>query len=205
MAAGTLIRDADSVGPPPPLNLALLLRIALLFFGIAATPLAHAQQPIDYGKSRISFVSRQMNVPVEGEFRKFVAQVRWDTAKPETSKAEIAIDAASFDMGEQTLNDEAQSRPFLDTRGHPRAGFVSSAVKPLGGGRFEVVGKLSIKGVTREVVVPFTVKSEGATNVFDGMVTIRRLDFRIGEGEWSDTKILADDVQVRFRLVAAAM
>jgi polyisoprenoid-binding protein YceI len=51
--------------------------------------------------------------------------------------------------------------------------------------------------------VTFTVKSDGASSVFDGAVTIRRLDFRIGEGEWADTKILADEVQVKFRLVSA--
>jgi polyisoprenoid-binding protein YceI len=96
------------------------------------------------------------------------------------------------------------SRPFLDARKHPRAAFVSTAVKPLGGGRFEVAGRLTIKGVTRDVVVPFTVKTDGPSSVFDGAVTIKRLDFKVGEGEWTDTKILADDVQVRFRLVAAA-
>lgn len=169
---------------------------------LAALP-ALAQLGIDYGKSRISFVSRQMNVPVEGEFRKFVAQVNWNAARPETSEARVEIDAASFDMGERTLNDEAVSRPFLDARNHPRAGFLATAVKPLGGGRFEVAGRLTIKGITRDVVVPFTVKNDGANSVFDGAVTIRRLDFRIGEGEWADTKILADEVQVKFRLVAA--
>jgi polyisoprenoid-binding protein YceI len=164
---------------------------------------ALGQQAVDYSKSRIGFVSRQMNVPVEGEFRKFVANVRWDTARPDASLAQVDIDAASFDMGERSLNDEATSRPFLDVRSHPRAGFVSTAVKPLGAGRFEVAGRLTIKGITRDVVVPFTVKREGASHVFDGTVTIKRLDFRVGEGEWTDTRTLADEVQVKFRLVVA--
>jgi polyisoprenoid-binding protein YceI len=180
-----------------PRDLAVFAAFAL------AGPDALAQQAVDYGKSRISFVSRQMNVPVEGEFRKFVAQVNWNAARPEASEARVDIDAASFDMGEKSLNDEAVSRPVLDARNHPRAGFVSTAVRPLGAGRFEVAGRLTIKGVTRDVVVPFTVKNEGEGTVFDGAVTIRRLDFRVGEGEWTDTKILADDVQVKFRLVAA--
>lgn len=180
------------------------LRLAIAsLVALTALPAA-ANQAVDYGKSRISFVSRQMNVPVEGEFRKFAAQVRWDAARPEASAAEVAIEVASFDMGERTLNEEAVSRPFLDARNHPRAGFVATGVKPVGAGRFEVAGRLTIKGVTRDVVVPFTVKHEGPSNVFDGAVTIRRLDFKVGEGEWSDTGILANDVQVRFRLVAAA-
>ncbi len=180
-------------------------RVALLVVAaLALAAPALAQQAVDYGKSRISFVSRQMNVPVEGEFRKFVAQLNWSAARPEASEARIEIDVASFDMGERSLNDEAVSRPFLDARSHPRAGFVSTAVKPLGGERFEVAGRLTIKGVTRDVVVPFTVRTDGRASVFDGAVTIRRLDFKVGEGEWTDTKILADEVQVKFRLVAAA-
>jgi polyisoprenoid-binding protein YceI len=179
-------------------------RSAALALAAALAAPVLAQQAVDYGKSRISFVSRQMNVPVEGEFRKFVAQVNWNAARPEASTARVDIDAGSFDMGERSLNDEAVSRPFLDARKHPRAAFVSTAVKPLGGGRFEVAGRLTIKGVTRDVVVPFTVKTDGPSSVFDGAVTIKRLDFKVGEGEWTDTKILADDVQVRFRLVAAA-
>jgi polyisoprenoid-binding protein YceI len=179
------------------------IRAALAVALATAAGAAPGQQAVDYSKSRISFVSRQMNVPVEGEFRKFGASVRWDAARPEASQAQVDIDAASFDMGERSLNDEAKSRPFLDVRNHPRAGFVSTAVKPLGVGRFEVAGRLTIKGVTRDVVVPFTVKREGASQVFDGAVTIKRLDFRVGEGEWTDTRTLADEVQVKFRLVAA--
>jgi polyisoprenoid-binding protein YceI len=180
-----------------PRSFILALTVAL------SAPDAPAQQGVDYGRSRISFVSRQMNVPVEGEFRKFVAQVNWNARQPEASVARVDIDAASFDMGERMLNDEAVSRPFLDARNHPRAGFVSTGVKALGAGRFEVGGRLTIKGVTRDVVVPFTTRNEAVGTVFDGAVTIRRLDFRIGEGEWSDTRILADDVQVKFRLVVA--
>jgi polyisoprenoid-binding protein YceI len=180
-----------------PRGLALALAVAL------AAPDALAQQPVDYGRSRISFVSRQMNVPVEGEFRKFVTQVSWNAGQPEASAARVDIDVASFDMGERSLNEEAVSRPFLDARNHPRAGFVSTRVRTLGADRFEMGGRLTIKGVTRDVVVPFTARSEGAGTVFDGAVTIKRLDYRIGEGEWSDTKILADDVQVKFRLVVA--
>lgn len=191
----------------PACSFAMTLRpIDFVFVAAFAfsAPTALAQQAVDYGKSRISFVSRQMNVPVEGEFHKFAAQMNWNAARPETSKARVDIDAASFDMGEKSLNDEAVSRPFLDVRNHPRAAFVSTAVKPLGPGRYEVAGRLTIKGITRDVVVAFTVKSESAGTAFDGTVTIRRLDFRVGEGEWADTKILADDVQVKFRLVAAA-
>jgi polyisoprenoid-binding protein YceI len=75
-------------------------------------------------------------------------------------------------------------------------------MKPLGGGRFEVAGQLAIKGVTRHVVTAVTVREDGGQRIFETVFPIRRLDYRIGEGEWSDQKTLANEVQVRVRLVA---
>jgi polyisoprenoid-binding protein YceI len=77
-------------------------------------------------------------------------------------------------------------------------------VRPVAAGRYEVTGPLSIKGVTREIKVPFTVKQEGGVRVFEGEFPIRRLDFKVGEGAWADTGTVADEVRVRLRLVTAA-
>lgn len=174
---------------------------ALSLFLLLAAPAA-AQQSVDHAKSRVAFAARQMNVPLEGGFRKFEAKLAWDAAKPEASKADVTIDVGSIDLGDRMFDDEAKSKSFFNAAQFPQARFVSSAVKALGGGRFEAAGKLTIKGVTKDVVMPFTVKPEGGATVFDGAVPIRRLDFNIGEGSWKDTGILADEVQVRVRLVA---
>jgi polyisoprenoid-binding protein YceI len=179
----------------------------LIRFGFAlalaavAVPAA-AQQAIDYAKSRVAFAAKQMNVPLEGGFRKFEAKLAWDAAKPEASRADVTIDVASIDLGDRMFDDEAKSKTFFHVAQFPQARFVSTGVKSLGGGRFEAPGKLSIKGVTRDVVMPFTVKADGGATVFEGAVPIRRLDYNIGEGSWKDTGILADEVQVRVRLVA---
>lgn len=174
------------------------LAVALTF----AAGGAFAQGQVDYARSRVAFVATQMRVPVEGSFRKYVADVRWDGAKPEASRASIDIDVASFDMGEESVNAEARGREFFDAAAHPRAVFQSTGVKPLGGGRYEVAGRVTIKGVTRDVVAPFTVKSEASHDVFEGQIPIRRLQYGIGEGAWRDTAVLADEVVVRFRIVA---
>jgi polyisoprenoid-binding protein YceI len=160
-----------------------------------------AQQAVDYARSSVSFVATQMRVPVDGTFRKYTAEIRWDPAKPEASRASIDIDVASFDMGEESVNAEARGREFFDAAAHPRARFQSTAVKPLGGDRYELAGRVTIKGVTRDVAGPFTVKADGANDVFEGRIPIKRLQFGIGEGAWRDTAVLADEVAVRFRIV----
>jgi polyisoprenoid-binding protein YceI len=180
-----------------------VIRIAAAFvLAFAAATAAAAQQAVDYVKSRVSFVTRQMNVPTEGAFRKFDAKLAWNAAKPEASTVDVTLDVASIDLGDRTFDDEAKGRSFFNAAQFPQARFTAGAVKALGGGRYEAPGRLTIKGVTREVVMPFTARTEGGATVFEGALPIRRLDFGIGEGAWKDTSILADEVQVRVRLVA---
>jgi polyisoprenoid-binding protein YceI len=78
-------------------------------------------------------------------------------------------------------------------------------IKALGGGRFEVAGKLTIKGNVQNVVVPVGVVQSGANSTATGAFTIQRLAFKVGEGEWADTQIVADDVAVRFRLLLSGV
>lgn len=179
-----------------------MIRVAAAVGLALLTTAAAAQQTVDHAKSRVAFVTRQMNVPTEGLFRKFDAKLAWNAAKPESSTAEVVIDVTSIDLGDKSFDDEAKSRGFFNAAQFPQARFVASGVKVLGGGRYEAAGKLTIKGVTRDVVMPFTARVDGGATLFEGALPIRRLDYNIGEGSWKDTAVLADEVQVRVRLVA---
>jgi len=79
---------------------------------------------------------------------------------------------------------------------------VSTSIKPAGAGKLNVTGKLTIKGKTADVSFPLTVKPEGGKQVFEGQLPIRRLAFNIGEGEWKDTSMVADEVVIKFRVAA---
>ena len=177
-----------------------LLVLGLLLAGNVATA-----QTVDYDKSRIACVSRQMNVPVEARFRKFTAQIAFDPAKPAAGKARIEIDVGSFDIDNAEVNDEAAGKAWFDARNFPKATFVAAGIKAVGGGRFEVRGPLTIKGRTSEVVAPFTYKEEAATAAFDGTFVIRRLQYNIGEGVWKDTDTVADEVHIKFHIVVATL
>lgn len=162
---------------------------------------AFAQQKLVPAQSDISFVSKQMGVPVEGHFKKFDAQITFDSAKPETSKMVFTIDMASASFGAPETDAELPKAGWFSTAKFPQATFQSSAVKGAGPGKLEVSGKLSIKGNARDVVVPVVLTQAGPTTTATGTFVLKRLAFKIGEGEWADTSIVADDVQVKFRLV----
>ena len=158
---------------------------------------------VQYDKSRLTCVSRQENVPVEAEFKKFTAQVAFDPARPEAGKAQIDIDIDSFDIGFAEYNEDAKGKNWFDARNFPRAKFVSTSMRALGGGRFEARGPLTIKGKTNEVIAPFTYRQDAGIGVFSGVFAIKRLQYNLGEGVWKDTAVVADEVQIRFHIVVA--
>lgn len=155
-------------------------------------------------RSQIRFVSKQMGVAVEGSFRKFATQVSFDPAKPGAGRAQIDIDLASIDAGSAEADDEVKSKSWFNTREFPTARFVSTGVRSLGGNRYEVRGQMTIKGRTREVAAPFSYRQDGAAAVLEGSFPLQRLQFGIGDGAWSDTATVADEVQVRFRFTVGA-
>lgn len=175
----------------------------LAILSLLSSSFAHGAElsAVQLDQSSIAFVSRQMNVPVEGAFKKFTAQINIDPARPEAGRARIEIDLASIDAGGTEANDEVKSKSWFNTREFPKASFVSSAVKALGGGRFETFGKMTIKGKTLETRAPFTLKQEKGVLILDGAFPLKRLDYGIGSGVWSDTSVVADEVLVKFHFV----
>ncbi|MGF6243750.1 MULTISPECIES: YceI family protein [Paraburkholderia] len=162
---------------------------------------AHAQ--VDTSKSTVTATSKQMNVPVDGTFKKFTAQLNFDPAKPAAGSAKLSIDTASYDLGDESYNQQVRGKEWFDAAQFPNATFVSSAIAPAGGNQFKVSGTLTIKGKSENVTVPVTVAQQGTTQSFDGALPIKRSQFDIGTGEWKDTSVVADEVVIKFHIVAA--
>ncbi|HYP71340.1 MAG TPA: YceI family protein [Variovorax sp.] len=156
-------------------------------------------------KSQVQFVSKQMGVPVEGRFAKFSAQVAFDPRKPEYGSIHLYIDTGSATLGVPQSDAELPKPPWFDTARFPQASFSSTAIKGLGYGRFEVAGRLTIKGYTHDLVVPMTITQADGQSVASGSLTIQRLAFKVGDGEWADTSLVANDVLVRFKFTLSGL
>lgn len=176
-----------------------LLTLAAL---VSTAASAREYSAIQTEKSRVTFVSKQMGAPVSGRFAKFSAQIAFDAARPETGKAVISIDLASIDAGSKDANDEVVGKAWFNVPVFPVATFTSASIRPLGAGRFEVSGVLSIKGKSLPVTAPFAFRSDGEQGVFEGGFVLKRNDFSIGDGAWADVSMVANEVQVGFYLVA---
>lgn len=176
----------------------------LALLALLTSPAAHA---VEYRtvlpqQSAIGFEFSQMGVPIKGGFKRFATQMVFDPARPETARAQIDIDLASIDAGSSEADEESAGRLWFNRSAYPRAQFVSTQIRALGNNRFEMRGTLTLKGRSREMVVPVTYKPGKTAATFDGSFILKRLDFGIGEGMWADVATVANEVRVTFRIAA---
>jgi polyisoprenoid-binding protein YceI len=181
------------------------LAAAALLVAQPAIAQGTAQQKLNPAQSEVGFQFKQMGVPVDGKFTKFDAQVSFDATKLATSKVNFTVDIASATLGDKATDAELPKTTWFNTAKFPQATFASTSIKALGAGKFEVAGKLSIKGVSQDVVIPVAMTQAAAVTTAVGSFPIKRLIYKIGEGEWADTSMVADPVQVKFKLALSGI
>ena len=188
---------------------ALTLTAALLGTGAQLALAQPRPATLQAAGSEIAFTTKQMGVPVEGKFGSFSASIALDPKQPATGKVSFTIDTGSARFGSPELDAEVPKATWLNVPRFPQASFQSTAIKATAPGQFEVTGQLTIKGAVQTVVVPVKVTQAGTgpntRSIATGNFSIKRLAFKVGENEWADTSMLADDVQIRFKLALTGL
>lgn len=175
---------------------------------LAATTLAlHAHgapyQAIVPAKSSVTFQFKQMGVNMDGRFKKWAAQLSFDPAKAEQAKVNFEVDLTSVDAGSSEADDEVVTKSWFNTAAFPKALFVAKQIKPTAPNQYEVLGTLSIKGLSREVKFPMKHTAQGKDGLLTGSFTLKRADYSIGEGLWAKFDVVANDIQVTFSITAS--
>ena len=166
---------------------------------VAATPVPAPQARLVAASSEVTFTAKQVGVPMDGRFKRFDAQIALDPKQPQNGKVNFGIELGSVSL-EPATDAELLKPEWFNTAKFPKATFVSSSIKATGAGRLDVSGKLSIKGQQRDLTVPVVLAAAGGNTVATGSFALKRLDFKVGEGDWADTSVVANDVQVKFKL-----
>ncbi|MCB1776499.1 MAG: YceI family protein [Candidatus Competibacteraceae bacterium] len=159
---------------------------------------------IQIAQSAVTFTYQQMGVTMEGTFGQWVADLRFDPDQPTAAQVTVDVDLAHIDTGSAEGNTEVAGKAWLNTPTFPTARFVAKSVEPLGDQRYTVTGSLTIKGRTQNIVIPTTFTSQGPIGVFAGHFTLHRADFAIGEGPWAAFDVVANDIQIQFRMTVHA-
>ena len=174
---------------------------AALLLAAVAQAQAPAPARLVAAQSEIAFQLKQSGVPVDGKFRRFDVQLVLDPKAPQGGSVSVSVDTASATVGFAETDVELPRAPWFNAAKFPRATFQSSAISPLGGGRFQAKGRFELKGTAHDIVVPVTIVQNGAQSTATGEFVVKRLDYKIGDGEWTDVSLVANDVRVRFKLV----
>jgi polyisoprenoid-binding protein YceI len=185
-------------------NARLLLRAGVFGGLLLAATATHAATAwtTDPAQSRLEFTAILAGGEFDGAFRRFQADIDFDPADLEHSRFRVEIALASADTGDADRDLALRGADFFAVERWPSAGFAADRFVALGNGRFEALGRLTIRDNSREVRLPFRFEpAAGGTRAgLAGGTTIRRLDYGVGQGEWQDTQWLGDEVRIRFTL-----
>jgi polyisoprenoid-binding protein YceI len=169
---------------------------------------------IDPAHSRIGFsVRHAMVTTVRGSFAEYKSRLYFDGRNPARSQAEIVVSTGSVDTGVEQRDGHLVGRDFLDSASFPQMRFASTAVQMAGNDVYRMLGDLTIKDVTRPVVLELTYIGHvtdpfGYERVgFDGTTTIDRSDWgltynsRLAEGG----AMVSEKVRLQFDIAAIRM
>ena len=179
--------------------------LLLLFLAAGPVPAATAWRT-DAAGSQLAFRAMQAGAEFEGRFKRFEPQIQFDPADLAGSRFVVEIDTRSADTEDADRDAALASGDFFATDRWPTAHFETTGFAAKGPGKFEARGRLTIRDVTRNVLLPFTFTpaADGQHATLAGGTTIRRLDFGVGQGEWTDTTWVGNEVKIRFELRLAS-
>jgi polyisoprenoid-binding protein YceI len=174
---------------------------AVLFSqNVLAAPTAYKLDP---AKSTLQFVFTQAGAKNDGKFAKYDVSFT-----PESNALNVVVQVSSLDTGDKDRDSTLRSADLFNVAKFPQAKFAATKITHGAGDKYEAVGKLTIRDISRDVKIPLTFKTanEGGkqVGVMTGEVLIKRLDYGVGQGEWKSTEWVDNDVTVKFSLKLAA-
>lgn len=166
---------------------------------------------IDKAHSEVLFQVRHLISKVRGRFSDFSGTITFDHENPADSQVDFQVQAASIDTAEPNRDTHLRSDDFFAADRFPTLDFKSTRIAPRGKDLYDVAGDLTIRGVTKQIVLPIT--HLGAAKdpwgnekiAFEGEVTINRKDFGLNWNAALETGgfLVGDDVKISLSVQAA--
>lgn len=175
------------------------LTAAALVTMMAATP-AFAADYVQAPGSTLVFASKYDGEVFTGKFASFTTTLSFDPARLATSKLDVVIPLAGTSTGNGDRDSTLSGADFFNVAKFAQARYTASKFRSLGGSQYAADGTLSLRGVSKPVTLTFT-WTPGAQPVLAGKATVRRLDFGVGGGDWTDTKTIPDEVAVSTKVI----
>ena len=161
--------------------------LAIAFVVLSSTAQAATAPPstwiVDAGKSKLTFSVVVNGQTVKGAYDGFGAIIKFDPANLAQSSAKITIDASAFKTGDRTRDVMLMKPTWFNVLDFPQVIFQTTGFVSKGANAYKATGNLSLKGTTKIIALPFTLKISGNSAVMKGETILKRLDFKVGQGE----------------------
>lgn len=168
----------------------------------AGAALSATRWTVDKAASRVGFEAAMNGEGFTGTFKRYDAQISFDPKDLKGSKAVVSIDMTSAFTNEQTRDESLPTADWFNADKFPRATFVTKGFTALGGGKYQAAGDLTLKGVSKPILLPFTLVISGDTAKMTSAIIVNRLVFGVGQGQWKTEEAIPARVTVRIALTA---
>ncbi len=152
--------------------------------------------------SSLTFATSWGGEAIQGRFDSWTADILFSPDALDRSRVSVSIDMSSASSGDEQRDASLPGSDWFDTAVHPKATFVATRFDKTGEGRFVARGKLTLRGVSRPVDLPFRLKIDGDRAEVSGVTNLDRTTFGVGQGEWTSTDQIPARVTVRIALKA---
>jgi polyisoprenoid-binding protein YceI len=152
------------------------------------------------GTGSLTFSFMQAGAENHGSFGQFATGFTYDPKNPATGSLKVTVQAGSLDTQDKDRNDTLAGADLFDVAKYPTAQYIANSLVKRANGQLEAVGKLTLRGVTKDLRVPLNLRMAGNGGELSGEVTIRRLDFGVGQGEWQSTEWVGNDVKLQYKV-----
>ena len=170
---------------------------------VLAAPAEAAHWNVDYAKSKLGFTVLWSKEPFSAGFKSWKAQIDFDPADLAHARADVTIDLGSEASDESDFDDGLKGAEGFQISQFPSAHFVTTGFTHKSSDSYVATGKLSLKGVSKDVTLPFTLTIQGNQARMKGTAIVMRTDYGVGMGQWSaSTSPVAHDVTVTIDITA---
>jgi polyisoprenoid-binding protein YceI len=169
---------------------------------LAAQPVCAANWSVDYAKSKLGFTAIWSKEPFTAAFKTWKAEIAFDPADLAHAHADVTVQVASEASDEPDFDDGLQGALGFQASQFPAAHFVATGFTHKSGNDYVATGRLSLKGVTMDVTLPFTLTIQGNQAHMKGSAVVIRTDYGIGQGTWSAPSPVAHEVTVTIDITA---
>ena len=185
----------------------LILAAAIVFAGCGAPQgnaafAAEGAWTVDSKASSLEFTATQAGRAFTGGFSNFTADIVFDPDDLGAARIKVCVTTVSAKTGDRQRDAALPTTDWFSVKAHPTAEFVANKVERTGEGAYLAVGTLQLRGVERDLSLPFTLTIDGDKAVADGEATLLRTDFGVGQGEFATDEWVGLEVEVRFHLEA---